>query len=494
MATTAAPATRVLRPPDLRSAGPVTDALFAWSRLVVVVLARAGRAALLTLVAAAMVPTLWSWSSFVVRSGSMEPSIAVGDVVIATPFSSADEMPLGRVVIFPNPARSAAADLLVHRVVERLPGGEYATAGDANPEHDPSPITSDDVVARGAILVPLVGRPMVWFEERRVLPLLLWATVTALVLLVAGRRPVEPGEGPQDGAAPDPPPRRRRRLLLRGRAAAGGPALTLIVAGAVAVGGAHQASAAFTARTVAGSSTWTVAKWGTDRYTGQVMADSPHVYYQVDEASGTSMADGSGHGRTGTYAAVSAYRQPGALLGGAGYSVALAGGTGRLVSGGTAVTDPTAFSLELWFRTSTTAGGKLIGFESTRNATSPTYDRHVVMRPDGRLTYGSWTAPTVNALVTPTAYNDGAWHHLVVTARPRGQQQESVVYVDGRAVASGTTTRTTAYAGWWRVGHGSLGTGAGMPASAAFTGSIDQVAVYHSELSAARVASHWSAR
>ena len=493
MATTAVPARPVLRPPGLRSAGPVTGGLLAWSRLGLVVVARAGRAALLTLVAAAMVPTLWSWSSYVVRSGSMEPSIAVGDVVVATPFSSAEEMPLGRVVIFPNPARSAAGDLLVHRVVERLPGGEYATAGDANASHDPSPITGDDVVARGAILVPFVGRPMVWFEERRLLPLLLWATVTALVLLVAGRRPVGPGDGSSDGT---PPPARRllRRVRLRGRSAALGPALTVLVAGSVAMGGAHQASAAFTARTVTGSSTWTVAKWSTDRYTNQVLADSPHAYYQLDEASGTSMTDSSGNGRTGTYAAVGAYRQPGALLGGVGHSVALAGGTGRLVSGGTAVSDPTVFSLELWFRTSTSAGGKLIGFESTRNATSPTFDRHVVMRPDGRIAYGSWTAPTVNALVTPAAYNDGGWHHLVVTARPRGQQQESVVYVDGWAVASGTTTRTTSYGGWWRVGYGSLGTGLGLPTSASFTGSIDQVAVYHSELTAARVASHWSAR
>jgi hypothetical protein len=59
---------------------------------------------------------------------------------------------------------------------------------------------------------------------------------------------------------------------------------------------------------------------------------------------------------------------------------------------------------------------------------------------------------------------------------------------------SGVTTRTFAYAGWWRVGFGALPLGAGAPLVASFPGRIDEVAVYHSTLSPARVAVHYAAR
>lgn len=155
---------------------------------------------------------------------------------------------------------------------------------------------------------------------------------------------------------------------------------------------------------------------------------------------------------------------------------------------------PETFSLELWFRTTTTTGGKLIGFESTRDATSSSYDRHVFMAPNGTLVYGGWSAPRIRTITSPLAYNDGAWHHLVLTAVPHGQQQDAVMYVDGSAVAAGTTTRTSFFSGWWFVGYGNLSSGSGYPTTRGFAGSIDQPAVYQTQLSAARVAAHHAAR
>jgi hypothetical protein len=161
---------------------------------------------------------------------------------------------------------------------------------------------------------------------------------------------------------------------------------------------------------------------------------------------------------------------------------------------GTSIANPTTFSLELWFMTTTTTGGKLIGFESTTGATSPTFDRHVYLRNNGRIVYGGWGTPT--RLTTPNgvAYNDGVWHHLVVTATGTGGTQTSAIYVDGVLRVSGTTTATTNYTGFWRAGSGSLGTGGTYPSSVAFEGSIDHVAVYTTVLSAARVAAHYAAR
>jgi len=47
---------------------------------------------------------------------------------------------------------------------------------------------------------------------------------------------------------------------------------------------------------------------------------------------------------------------------------------------------------------------------------------------------------------------------------------------------------------WWRAGYGSLPTTSGYPASANFTGAIDEFALYQTELTAARVAAHYAAR
>ena len=95
---------------------------------------------LLTLVAAAVLPTLLGWGSFVVRSGSMEPSISVGDVALTRDIEASDKLPLGRVMVFENPARDDG-ELLIHRVVERRDDGLFTTAGDANNLTDSTPVT-----------------------------------------------------------------------------------------------------------------------------------------------------------------------------------------------------------------------------------------------------------------------------------------------------------------------------------------------------------------
>ena len=62
--------------------------------------------------------------------------------------------------------------------------------------------------------------------------------------------------------------------------------------------------------------------------------------------------------------------------------------------------------------------------------------------------------------------------------------------MDGSAVVSGTTAAVDSYAGYWRVGQGSLG----FLNTPAFDGVIDNVSIFHSVLPGARVAAHWAAR
>ena len=83
-----------------------------------------------------------------------------------------------------------------------------------------------------------------------------------------------------------------------------------------------------------------------------------------------------------------------------------------------------------------------------------------------------------------TGLNDGRWHHVVASLSPAGM----ALYVDGVLVGSRTDTTTgQAYNGFLRVGGDSSWSGASY-----FAGSIDEVALYPTALSADRVGNHFS--
>ncbi|WP_134765987.1 LamG-like jellyroll fold domain-containing protein [Nocardioides sp. 1609] len=481
---------------------------WAWARLTTICLARAYRGGVLTLIAIAVVPCVLSMSSHVIRSGSMEPSIEVGDVVVAQPLPETGPLPVGRVMIFTNPA-TGADEQLVHRINERLDDGRYITAGDANEVTDATPVERSMFHDRAILLVPYIGLPVTWVAERDVAPLLFWLSLTMLAFGVASLRVVprprsapddEDDEDAADGTGsqptgPAPPPRHRSR-----RSHAAKPLLSLATAPLVllvVVASTTVASAGFTDTTKTGPNRWKASTTLYQRYTAAVMADSPQSFYLLDEASGALAADRSGASRTGTFTGLSAYRVPGALPNNPGTAVSINGGTDRMVTGGAVTGGPVTFSMELWFRTATTSGGKMVGFESTRESTSSQYDRHVYMRTNGRITYGRWGFLGGSVVESSAAYNDNQWHHLVVSVTGNGtglfSSSRAVMYLDGVAVDSGSTSVPGAFSGWWRVGYGSLPIGVGAPA-ASWTASVDQFAIYPTALSAQRVAAHWNAR
>ena len=157
-------------------------------------------------------------------------------------------------------------------------------------------------------------------------------------------------------------------------------------------------------------------------------------------------------------------------------------GTNGLVSSSSTFANPTTYSEELWFRTTTTNGGKLIGFGNAATGTSSNYDRHVYMENDGRLTFGVWTGST-NTITSSASYNDGAWHYMVATQSAAGM----ALYVDGALVGTNPQTAAQSYTGYWRVGGDT--TWGPQPW---FEGDIDEAAVYPFALTQQQVVDHYS--
>lgn len=149
------------------------------------------------LLAWAVGPTLVpGWTSAAIVSGSMAPTVEVGDVVVFRP-ASLDDLAPDAVIRF-----GADAGTITHRIVDIDAEGRITTRGDANGSVDRATVTIEGVEGLGVLVVPLVGYPIVWADQGRTMPLLALATaliVMSLPAVVRSRR--EPAR-PVVAAAP----------------------------------------------------------------------------------------------------------------------------------------------------------------------------------------------------------------------------------------------------------------------------------------------------
>ena len=223
-------------------------------------------------------------------------------------------------------------------------------------------------------------------------------------------------------------------------------------------------------------------------YRSAVMTDSPTKYWRFGEPSGTVGYDQAGADDL-TIDASANRNVAGALIGDADTATTFNGGTVPATTTGTASNGPTTASVEAWFKTTSTSGGKIVGFGSSTTGDSSSYDRHMYMTNDGRVVFGIYDGNT-RTLSSSSGLNDGSWHHAVGEFGPQGLK----LYVDGRLVGQNAAFQTAqAFGGYWRVGGDNLNGWPSQPSSNKFNGSIDDVAVYGTQLTQDQVRAHYLA-
>lgn len=417
-------------------------------------------------------PSLWGWTTTTVMSDSMAPSVRAGDIVVAMPLS--DPAPLvGRVLLFDDPDHPGL--LRLHRLVAPTSDGLLITRGDANAAADSTPVAPAAVRGVAVMRTPALGLPYVWAREGR------WELILAAVAAAVGLGVVAFGRA---GAHRRETAGRASRLIP--------PALSVIAAITVVtvVVPSGSAYAAYSIQSPNGANSLNASP--AYACLAEAPLDSPYVLYAMSDGSGTAATDSSGNGRTGTILA-GATREAGSCIG-ASPALAL---DDTVASGitmpGAAIAPPDTFSIEIWFSTTSTGGGQLIGFGDTATGMSAVADRRIWMRTDGRLQFSIRQNNAVRTVNTAASYADGAWHHAVATLSSSGMQ----LYVDG--VLRDSNNRDTAYHynpygsdGFWRVG-GDTTTGMAGVTDATLVSSIDNAAVYTTALSATRVAAHYAA-
>lgn len=473
-----------------------------WVRFTVIIGCRVYRTMLLTLAAIAMIAIPLGWQAYVVKSGSMEPHIAVGDVALGRPYEADDKVVVGRVYMIDDPSVSGER-ILVHRIVERRNDGDYVTRGDANTHPDTTPITPADIDARAILLVPYIGLPIVWVHAGQWAKLAIWLALTIAAFLLATRN--------VDG---EPPRWTLRRLILdglRGRRTAAthgdqprtpvhkrgsAPLIALLAACVLGATTFGTANATFTSRTQNNLNTWTAGAYQLP-YVKAVMTDQPRGFWLLDETTGTNVRDYSRTYPDGTTSGNVQRGLPGA-------HTARNPGTSFRFNDGKGLLTPNSMSMgnnhsvELWFRTTSTQEGYLIGFEQ-QGGSLLNYDRTVLMNAQGRIVVGDWSLFGRDLVTSPASYNDGRWHHLVVTSTRTGNSDPTAtIYVDGVQVARGQTTGfLTSFNGNWQIGEGRRAAGTILwpfPVTLDFRGDLDAVAVYDRVLTAAQVRAHFDAR
>lgn len=475
-----------------------------------------------------LLPMVIGWRPFVVESGSMQPRIDVGDIVLAAPESDPANL-LGRVAVFTDPERPESTK--THRVIAVNADGTMTTKGDANPNADTTPLRIEDVRGLGRLLVTFAGLPMVWMHTGQYLylGLFLLSLVIASYLVGRDRDDELPEDGEGDGGGPDGPdgdlvplptrlseggslgvaaskpldPGLRREGILTQLRRRAGFVLVLVAALFVPTGTA----AAFSATTRNTGSSFAVPNWS---YTTTVNGYSPYLYWKLDETGTTATAaDASGNGRTGSYrtngsATYFTKGVPGAFLTDTpdtGVTQVNAASCIATTST-TAIAAPTSVTVIAWFNGAGTANGKLLGFEAPRTGVSPaggggTYDRHLYVDGNGQVWFGVYNNDyfTVGS-GTATDYTDGQWHMAAATIGPTGM----ALYVDGTLVDTDANNAGEATTGWWRAGCGNLagwggswgGTNSPTTNSATaqnrpFLGSLDEISVHTSVLTATQI-------
>ncbi|MCU4673943.1 DNRLRE domain-containing protein [Microbacterium fluvii] len=224
-----------------------------------------------------------------------------------------------------------------------------------------------------------------------------------------------------------------------------------------------------------------------DAYGASVYSDNPNSYWRFDESSGSVAEDSSYIGArdgvigSGVSRITANLKFPGGALQTPGSNN---NGTGVVTTG--QVSAPSSYSLELWLKTTTTSGGKIIGFENTPTGSGSSYDKQLYMLNNGRLTYGVYTG-SVQAVTSSASYNDGAWHHIVVTQDSTGIK----LYVDNLLRAQNSVTNSETGDGYWRIGGGNLSGWPDRPSSDYIAAQFDEVAIYPAALTSTSIANHY---
>lgn len=209
-------------------------------------------------------------------------------------------------------------------------------------------------------------------------------------------------------------------------------------------------------------------------YSSEVLSDSPAMYLRLGESSGTNANDETANNNDGTYQNTPTLGATGPLHNDANTAVTLNGSTQYITVADHATLDTAdVMTVEFWLKTAS-VGVVRVADKGTNAYVIKVDTGFMLLQKEG---VASIAASTV-------AVNDDAWHHVAVAKNAATTN----IYVDGVDRTGAVTDQTLA------SNATNLAVGSNPGGSADFfPGSVDEVAVYPTALTAARVLAHFNA-
>jgi len=112
---------------------------------------------------------LFGYKGYTVISGSMEPTLKVGDYVVVKA-EDFDQLQVGEIITFEDEGM-----MVTHRIISITDEG-IQTRGDHNTVNDMKQVTEDKFVGRMAVHIPYLGHVMIWMQNP-----LIFAVVLGLI-------------------------------------------------------------------------------------------------------------------------------------------------------------------------------------------------------------------------------------------------------------------------------------------------------------------------
>ena len=114
--------------------------------------------------------------AYVVMSGSMEPTIPTGSIVVVD--GRKKERKPGDIITYRR-----GSVVVTHRIVKKREEG-YCTKGDSNEEDDAGIVSEGQIIGNVIMVLPWIGYGIVWLRQRRIL---FFLTVIAAMLFTVRR-------------------------------------------------------------------------------------------------------------------------------------------------------------------------------------------------------------------------------------------------------------------------------------------------------------------
>lgn len=479
-----------------------------WLNLTVAGAARVILLAAASLLLWALIPGALGWHVTTTMSGSMEPKVMTGDVVVSMPYDG-DKVMTGQVILAPDPAKPD--HLRFHRVLKPGPNGTVITKGDNNAQADSDPTKRSAIVGVGVIRIPGLGLPALWMQQHQWLPLGVALLGLPLLFLLSSRdrylrhqlEAARREEAVSLGKNPDPFYVRALKQVTPTRVHHAGPhlkagasiALVLVLVGStVTLRGSDSGFASIDQNT--GNLTTTPSVW--DCWNQGTAA----IYYGFNDAS-TSVTDVT---NAGTNAAANGIITGAANTKTGSNCTTTSAGTGspflnldgstssRLYSDTSIATRSQGVAVA--FKTSTKRAVVLAALSDTRgNNTAANTWASISLDADGTYTTSvafenTSGANSCTSFAGSTVLTDNKWHYLSAGRTSTTSSQRVDVYLDGvsqQSVISSQTTgallkmaagSTKSYTGWLRSGYsqGTTGTCSDSTHTARYLGAIDEIA------------------